>query len=56
MKRLSLVASLWLTLVMVALVFGGGQVLGQANPSFTVPSDQTYARNETIDHPDHTHQ
>ena len=48
MKRLSLVASLWLSLVMAALVFGGGQVLGQTNPSFTVPSDQTYARNETI--------
>ena len=48
MKRLSLVASLWLTLVMVALVFGGGQVLGEANPSFTVPNGDTYARNETI--------
>ena len=47
MKRLSLVASLWLTLVMVALVFGGGQVLGQTGPSITV-ANQEYDRNKEV--------
>ena len=50
MKRLSLVASLWLSLVMAALVFGGGQVLGQANtaPYISVPGTLELDRNADL--------